>query len=272
MTALLKAPHLRDFPHTIVEMLGFADTDRNGYITSSVFAVCCRIGPAGPVRSGAWVGTAKSQLRWGAFSSQLQWPGDRGGGHPCGTGWTVVRDVGLSAFLSRPMCCNCALGYSLDGCGTRRPRSIPPVLADMHGTFILSRSARLADGVQRTHQLLFQTVHNSGRFLCAEGSWSDRFGYQSVEPRRNQGARTTALGVSGNACLRRHLEPDCRSCEHGVFDGPSWQPHDKVRFMNIGQPQRDYIRIGALVEPDVPRTSGRRRSHHNPRSQQRTET
>jgi hypothetical protein len=41
-----------------------------------------------------------------------------------------------------------------------------------------------------------------------------------------------------------------------------------VRFMKLRRPQRDYIRIGALVEPDLPHTRGRRRSHHNPRAQQ----
>src|SRR5690242_6638288 len=33
-----------DFPHRIVETLRFADTDRNGHITSSVFAICCQSG------------------------------------------------------------------------------------------------------------------------------------------------------------------------------------------------------------------------------------
>jgi acyl-CoA thioester hydrolase len=36
--------HPADFPHRIVETLRFADTDRNGHITSSVFAICCQSG------------------------------------------------------------------------------------------------------------------------------------------------------------------------------------------------------------------------------------
>ena len=37
-------PRAEDFPHRIVETLRFADTDRNGHITSSVFAICCQSG------------------------------------------------------------------------------------------------------------------------------------------------------------------------------------------------------------------------------------
>ena len=36
------APRLADFPTTTVEKLRFADTDRLGHITNSVFAVCCQ--------------------------------------------------------------------------------------------------------------------------------------------------------------------------------------------------------------------------------------
>ena len=35
-------PRLADFSVTIVEKLRFADTDRHGHITSTVFAVCCQ--------------------------------------------------------------------------------------------------------------------------------------------------------------------------------------------------------------------------------------
>lgn len=37
-------PCAENFPHRIVETLRFADTDRNGHITSSVFAICCQSG------------------------------------------------------------------------------------------------------------------------------------------------------------------------------------------------------------------------------------
>jgi acyl-CoA thioester hydrolase len=35
-------PTLADFPITTIEKLRFADTDRNGHITNTVFAVCCQ--------------------------------------------------------------------------------------------------------------------------------------------------------------------------------------------------------------------------------------
>jgi acyl-CoA thioester hydrolase len=40
-TAVL-SPTLVDFPITTMEKLRFADTDRNGHITNTVFAVCCQ--------------------------------------------------------------------------------------------------------------------------------------------------------------------------------------------------------------------------------------
>ena len=44
MHPLFVEPSAEDFPHRIVETLRFADTDRNGHITSSVFAICCQSG------------------------------------------------------------------------------------------------------------------------------------------------------------------------------------------------------------------------------------
>jgi hypothetical protein len=96
--------------------------------------------------------------------------------------------------------------------------------------------------------------------------------YQRVQRRRNQGPRTAALGVSGHASVWRHLECDPCCCKHYIVDAPPRQPHDEVRFMNIGRPQRGYIGIVTLVEPDLPHIGGRRQSHHNPRGQKRTET
>jgi acyl-CoA thioester hydrolase len=80
MTVLLKAPRLEDFAHCIVETLRFADTDRNGHITSSVFAICCQSGRlallSDPARgleppSSQFV-LASLQLD---YLGELQWPG-----------------------------------------------------------------------------------------------------------------------------------------------------------------------------------------------------
>jgi acyl-CoA thioester hydrolase len=73
-------PRPQDFPHSIVETLRFADTDRNGHITSSVFAICCQIGRlallSDPARgleppSSQFV-LASIQLD---YLNELQWPG-----------------------------------------------------------------------------------------------------------------------------------------------------------------------------------------------------
>ncbi|MFM9848931.1 MAG: acyl-CoA thioesterase [Hyphomicrobiaceae bacterium] len=37
-----RPPALADFPFRTIEKLRFADTDRNGHITNSVFAICCQ--------------------------------------------------------------------------------------------------------------------------------------------------------------------------------------------------------------------------------------
>lgn len=38
----IRTPMLTDFPTTTAEKLRFADTDRNGHITNTAFAVCCQ--------------------------------------------------------------------------------------------------------------------------------------------------------------------------------------------------------------------------------------
>lgn len=42
MSPKLLTPRLDDFPVTTAEKLRFADTDRQGHITNTVFAVCCQ--------------------------------------------------------------------------------------------------------------------------------------------------------------------------------------------------------------------------------------
>ena len=42
MSTRILAPRLADFPVRTSEKLRFADTDRNGHITNTVFAVCCQ--------------------------------------------------------------------------------------------------------------------------------------------------------------------------------------------------------------------------------------
>ena len=119
MTALLKAPQLLDFPYTIVEVLRFADTDRNGHIISSVFAVCCQSGRlallSDPVRA---LEPPRSQFVLASLSSiTTESCGGEGPWRfpPVWNGLELVRDVGKSAFSRRLMGRNCPLGRSLHG-------------------------------------------------------------------------------------------------------------------------------------------------------------
>ena len=140
MTALLKAPQLLDFPHTTVEVLRFADTDRNGHITSSVFAVCCQSGRlallSDPVRA---LEPPRSQFVLASlqldYRRELHWPGTVGVG-------TRVERVGKSsvtltqALFQAGRCAPIARSVAvLMDAGTRRPRPIPPGTADVLKTF-----------------------------------------------------------------------------------------------------------------------------------------
>ena len=55
---------------------------------------------------------------------------------------------------------------------------------------------------------------------------------QVFQPAANAASRARARP------LRRYLQRNCRCCEHGIIDRPSWQAPNQVRFMNIGRPQR----------------------------------
>ena len=140
MTALLKAPQLLDFPHTIVEVLRFADTDRNGHITSSVFAVCCQSGRlallSDPVRA---LEPPRSQFVLASlqldYLRELHWPGTVDVG-------TCVERVGKSSVTlvqALFQACRCAaiarsVAVLMDA-ATRRPRPIPPASADVLKAF-----------------------------------------------------------------------------------------------------------------------------------------
>lgn len=64
-------PRAEDFPHRIIETLRFADTDRNGHITSSVFAICCQSGRLAAVGPGASGHAAVGAVRIGPAGARL---------------------------------------------------------------------------------------------------------------------------------------------------------------------------------------------------------
>lgn len=71
---------LADFPFRTIEKLRFADTDRNGHITNSVFAICCQNGRMEllcdpgrvPIPPNARFVTARLLLE---FRAEMHWPG-----------------------------------------------------------------------------------------------------------------------------------------------------------------------------------------------------
>jgi acyl-CoA thioester hydrolase len=73
-------PRITDFTITTAEKLRFADTDRNGHITNTVFAVCCQnarmellCDPARvPIPSNSQFVIAKLVLE---FRAEMHWPG-----------------------------------------------------------------------------------------------------------------------------------------------------------------------------------------------------
>ena len=73
-------PRAEDFPHRIVETLRFADTDRNGHITSSVFAICCQSGRLALLSDPARAMTPPSSQFLLArlvldYRREMHWPG-----------------------------------------------------------------------------------------------------------------------------------------------------------------------------------------------------
>ena len=73
-------PQPSDYPLHVTETLRFADTDRHGHITNSVFAVCCQTGrvafledPAHPIAPpGTQFVLARLDIE---FRRELHWPG-----------------------------------------------------------------------------------------------------------------------------------------------------------------------------------------------------
>ena len=76
----LIAPTLADYPIRAIEKLRFADTDRNGHITNSVYAVCCQNARMEllcdprrvPVPSNTQLVVARLLLE---FRAEMHWPG-----------------------------------------------------------------------------------------------------------------------------------------------------------------------------------------------------
>lgn len=141
MTLLHKVPRLDDFPHIIVDTLRFADTDRNGHITSSVFAICCQSGRLALLSDPArGVEPPQSQFVLASlqldYLCELHWPGTVEVG-------TRVEKVGRSsvtlaqALFQTGRCAAIARSVAvLMDAATRCSRPIPPASADLLLAFV----------------------------------------------------------------------------------------------------------------------------------------
>ena len=135
-----RTPRLDEFPHSIVETLRFADTDRNGHITSSVFAICCQSGRlallSDPVRR---VEPPLSQFVLASlqldYLCELHWPGTVDVG-------TRVERIGRSsvtlaqALFQDGRCAAVARSVAvLMDTATRCSRTMPPASSEILQAF-----------------------------------------------------------------------------------------------------------------------------------------
>jgi acyl-CoA thioester hydrolase len=145
-------PNAADFPHRIVETLRFADTDRNGHITSSVFAICCQSGrlallsdPArGVTPPASQFVLARLKLE---YRREMHWPGSVEIG-------TRIEHIGRSsiilaqALFQNDRCAATAQSVAvLMDAASRRSLPIPPASAHHLQSFV--RMARSANGGSR---------------------------------------------------------------------------------------------------------------------------
>ena len=133
-------PRVEAFPHRIVETLRFADTDRNGHITSSVFAICCQSGRLALLSDPAQgIQPPSSQFVLARlileYRGEMHWPGAVEIG-------TRVERVGrssvtlLQALFQNGRCVATAQSVTvLTHTTTRRAHPIPPASVQRLQTF-----------------------------------------------------------------------------------------------------------------------------------------
>jgi acyl-CoA thioester hydrolase len=134
-------PRAEDYPHRILETLRFADTDRNGHITSSVFAICCQSGRLGLLSDPARKLTPPSSQFVLArlvldYRREMHWPGTVEIG-------TRVERIGRSsiilaqALFQSDRCAATAQSVAvLMDSASRRSLPIPPAAADCLQPFV----------------------------------------------------------------------------------------------------------------------------------------
>lgn len=148
----LSTPSLGDYAVTTVEKLRFADTDRNGHITNTVFAACCQNARMEllcdrrrvPVPPDTHFVIARLVLE---FRSEMHWPGMV----EVGTRVEWIRTSSLmlaqGLFVEQRCVAIAESIVALVGSATRRPARIP--LATAQGLRSISMSKRGAEMLTR---------------------------------------------------------------------------------------------------------------------------
>lgn len=136
MTTIVTPPTAHEYPFHVAETLRFADTDRHGHITNSVFAICCQTGRIAlledPGRPLAPFGTqfvlARIEID---FRHELHWPGTVDIG-------TRIARVGRSsltleqALFQNGRCVATAHSVAvLTDSTTRRSTALPEAIAEL---------------------------------------------------------------------------------------------------------------------------------------------
>lgn len=149
-SARLSAPSIADYAVTTVEKLRFADTDRNGHITNTVFAACCQNARMEllcdrrrvPVPADTHFVIARLVLE---FRSEMHWPGMV----EVGTRVDWIRKSSLmlaqGLFIERRCVAIAESIVALVDSATRRPMRIPLATAQaLHSISIPARDAPTA--------------------------------------------------------------------------------------------------------------------------------
>jgi acyl-CoA thioester hydrolase len=158
---------LADYPIRTSEKLRFADTDRNGHITNSVFAVCCQNARMEllcdprrvPIPSGTQFVVARLLLE---FRAEMHWPGTVEVG-------TRIDRIGRSSVML-----NQAL-FVGDGCvatseslavlidaTTRRPTPLPPQVVEALQPIV---------GVRASGSVTHFHTHSARELFMETGRW-----------------------------------------------------------------------------------------------------
>jgi acyl-CoA thioester hydrolase len=153
----LSPPTLTDYPIRTSEKLRFADTDRNGHITNSVFAVCCQNARMEllcdprrvPIPSGTQFVVARLLLE---FRAEMHWPGTV----EVGTRFDRIGRSSVSLdqalFVGDDCVATCHSVVVLIDASTRRPTPLPPrVIEALQPIAWVNGSASVTPARLRTH-------------------------------------------------------------------------------------------------------------------------